>query len=176
MPGPSAVTAALAVAGAVGETGGGFLFGGFLPARPVSVRRAELGRLAYAAGGLGLPLVLFEAPHRVSRLLGELGDLAAGHPELRVVAGRELTKLHEEVVAGTPSEVAAALPSPRGEFTVVAFGWTAPAGVSEAVDADALVAACRAAGLSDRSVVEILRAAGIGRREAYALAQGSRST
>lgn len=176
VPGPSAVTAVLAIAGVAGAPGDGFIFGGFLPARPVSARRAELGRLADAAGGVGLPLVLFEAPHRISRLLRELGDLAAAHPDLRVVAGRELTKMHEEVVAGTPSEVAAALPAPRGEFTLVVFGWTAPAIRSGAADAGALVAACRAAGLPDRSVVEILRAAGIGRREAYALVQGSRST
>ena len=81
VPGPSAVTAALGLAGAGGS---GFVFGGFLPARPVSARRAELGRLVAAAGGLGLPLVLFEAPHRVGRLLDDLGALLGEHPDLRV--------------------------------------------------------------------------------------------
>jgi 16S rRNA (cytidine1402-2'-O)-methyltransferase len=175
VPGPSAVTAALALAGVTGEAGTGFLFGGFLPARPASTRHAELERLVAAAAGNSLPLILFEAPHRVSRLLKELGDLVGRHPGLQVAAGRELTKLHEEVVAGTPSEVAAALPAPRGEFTVVASGFAPAEGAAPAVDAHVLAAAARAAGLSDRSVVEILRAAGIGRREAYALAQSSHS-
>ncbi len=123
VPGPSAVTAALAVAGA---SGGGFLFGGFLPARPPTARFAVLERLVAAAGGLGLPVVLFEAPHRVSRLLGELDRLTAVHPDLRVAAARELTKIHEEVVVGTPAEVAAALPTPRGEFTLVVSGLSRP--------------------------------------------------
>ncbi|HEV7199810.1 MAG TPA: 16S rRNA (cytidine(1402)-2'-O)-methyltransferase [Candidatus Limnocylindria bacterium] len=175
VPGPSAVTAALALAGVSGAAGTGFLFGGFLPARPASARHAEMERLVAAAASVGLPLILFEAPHRVRRLLEELADLVDQHPGLQVAAGRELTKLHEEVVAGTPSEVAAALPAPRGEFTVVASGFAPAEGAAPAVDAHVLAAAARAAGLSDRSVVEILRAAGIGRREAYALAQSSHS-
>jgi 16S rRNA (cytidine1402-2'-O)-methyltransferase len=173
VPGPSAVTAALALAGVSGSAGSGFLFGGFLPARPASARRAELDRLVAAASGVGLPLVLFEAPHRVVRLLGELEDLVGQHADLHVAAGRELTKLHEEMVAGTPAEVAAALSAPRGEFTIVVSGFATAHGTEPSVDAQALAAAARAAGVSDRSVVEILRAAGIGRRDAYALAQSS---
>ncbi|HEY8093084.1 MAG TPA: 16S rRNA (cytidine(1402)-2'-O)-methyltransferase [Acidimicrobiales bacterium] len=175
VPGPSAVTAALALAGVSGVAGTGFLFGGFLSARPASARNAELERLVAAAAGNGLPLILFEAPHRVSRLLKELGDLVGQHPGLQVAAGRELTKLHEEVVAGTPSQVAAVLPAPRGEFTVVVSGFAQDDRAAPSVDAEAITSAARAAGLSDRSVVEILRAAGIGRREAYALAQSSHS-
>lgn len=170
VPGPSAVTAALAVAGVAG---GGFVFGGFLPSRPVSARRAALDRLAAAAGDLGLPLVLFEAPHRVSRLLGELGELAAAHPDLRVAAGRELTKVHEEVVVGTATEVAAALTAPRGEFALVVSGFVASQSTAS-VDLDALVAVARDAGLSDRSVSDLLRAAGVSRREAYSWAQTGR--
>jgi len=170
VPGPSAVTAALAVAG---TAGGGFIFGGFLPARPVSARRAELDRLAAAAGGLGLPLVLFEAPHRVSRLLGELGGLAVAHPDLRVVAGRELTKMHEEVVAGTPAEVAAAIGDPRGEFTLVVSGLGA-VGAESTVDVAGLVAVARRAGLTDRSTADLLRAAGLPRREAYRASQSDK--
>lgn len=174
VPGPSAVTAALAVAGVSGPAGSGFLFGGFLPARPVSARRMKLDRLLAAAASVGLPLVLFEAPHRIVRLLGELDGLVGQFPDLRVTAGRELTKLHEEAVAGSPAEVAAALPAPRGEFTLVVSGLAASDDAATAVDGEALVLAARAAGLSDRSVVEILRAAGISRREAYALAQAPR--
>ena len=76
-------------------------------------------------------------------------------------------------MVGTPTEVAAALPAPRGEFTLVISGLAASEG-SAAVNLDALVAVGREAGLSDRSVADLLRAAGIGRREAYARAQTGR--
>jgi 16S rRNA (cytidine1402-2'-O)-methyltransferase len=170
VPGPSAVTAALAVAGV---SGGGFLFGGFLPARPPTGRFAELERLAAAAGNLGLSLVLFEAPHRVSRLLGELDRLTEDHPELRVVACRELTKLHEEVVAGAPADVARSLTEPRGEFTLVVSG-LAKEGTAPAVDVAALMSVAGRAGLGARTTAEILRAAGVPRREAYRRAQAER--
>jgi 16S rRNA (cytidine1402-2'-O)-methyltransferase len=168
VPGPSAVTAALAAAGV---SGGGFLFGGFLPARPPTARFAALDRLLAAAGELGLPLVLFEAPHRVSRLLGELDRLTTAHPALRVAACRELTKVHEEVVAGEPADVARSLPEPRGEFTLVVSGLSALA-VEAAVDVDALARAARGAGLSPRATADILRASGVPRREAYRRAKG----
>jgi len=168
VPGPSAVTAALAIAGL---SGGGFVFGGFLPARPVSARRAALERLLSAAGSLGLPLVLYEAPHRVQALLRELDRLTSAHPDLRVAATRELTKLHEEVVVGSPSDVAERLPQPRGEFTVVISG-IAPPPDRQPLDVAALVAVARDAGMSTRSITELLRAAGVSRREAYRSASG----
>jgi 16S rRNA (cytidine1402-2'-O)-methyltransferase len=166
------VTAALAVAGV---SGGGSLFGGFLLSRPPTARFAALGRLAAAAGSVGLPLVLFEAPHRVSRLLGELDRLTGTHPDLRVAACRELTKVHEEVVSGEPAEVARALPEPRGEFTLVVSGLSAPPS-SATVDIDALAGAARGAGLSLRATADLLRAAGVPRREAYRRAQQTRVT
>jgi 16S rRNA (cytidine1402-2'-O)-methyltransferase len=169
IPGPSAVTAALAAAGI---TATGFVFGGFLPSRPIAARRAALERLAASAGELGLPLILFEAPHRVSRLLAELGRIACTHPDLRVAAGRELTKLHEEVVVGTPGEVAEAFTDPRGEFTLVLSGLSAPARET-GVDVEAIAAVARRAGLSDRTTADLLRAAGIARREAYRSAQAA---
>jgi 16S rRNA (cytidine1402-2'-O)-methyltransferase len=166
VPGPSAVTAALAVAGL---SGGGFVFGGFLPARPASTRRAALERLLAAAGSLGLPLVLYEAPHRVQALLLELDRLSASHPDLMVAATRELTKIHEEVVVGSPSDVAARLAAPRGEFTVVISGIAAPPD-GQALDVSALVAVAQKAGMSRRSIADLLRAAGVPRREAYRMA------
>jgi 16S rRNA (cytidine1402-2'-O)-methyltransferase len=169
VPGPSAVTSALAAAGVAAT---GFVFGGFLPSRPVAVRRAALGRLAASAGELGLPLVLFEAPHRMIRLLSELGRLAETHTDLRVAAGRELTKMHEEMVVGTPAEVGEALTEPRGEFTLVISGLSTPARQT-GVDVEAMAAAARHAGLSDRTIADLLRAAGVPRREAYRSAQAS---
>ena len=167
VPGPAAVTSAVALAGVEAT---GFVFGGFLPARPVGERRAALERLLSAAGGVSLPLVLYEAPHRVRSLLTLLELLA---PDAAIAACRELTKRHEEVLVGTPSELAAALVTPRGEFTVVISGVPAPSARSPAVaDPAALVAAARGQGLSDRSIVELLRAIGVARRDAYALVSG----
>ena len=166
VPGPSAVTTALALAGIEAS---GFLFAGFLPARPVAARRAALERHLVAARGLGLPLVLYEAPNRVVGLLRELGAIV---PDARVAACRELTKRHEEVLAGRAAEVAARLGEPRGEFTLV-VGELArgPTDAPPILDAEGLVLAARAAGLRPRAVVELLRGAGLARREAYRLAQ-----
>ncbi|MGH2455917.1 MAG: SAM-dependent methyltransferase, partial [Candidatus Limnocylindria bacterium] len=165
VPGPAAVTAAMALAGVEAP---GFVFGGFLPARPAGARRTALGRQLAAAGGLGLPLILYEAPHRVAGLLALLGELA---PAAQVAAGRELTKRHEEVVTGTPPQVAARLGAARGEFSVVVSDIPVPPAPRSGPDSAQLVTAARAAGLPDRSVVQLLRGLGVGRREAYRLVQ-----
>ena len=166
LPGPSAVTAAVAAAG-VESTG--FLFGGFLPSRPVAARGAALQRLLDAAGATGLPLVLFEAPHRIGALLA---DLARRAPSVRVVACREMTKLHEEVVIGSPDEVASSMREMRGELTLVISG--IPRTAEKALfDAEGMLAAARSAGLAPRTIVELLRAAGMPRRDAYRAVQAS---
>ena len=116
----------------------------------------------------GLPLVLFEAPTRVRSLLVAVADRV---PRAAVAVGRELTKMHEEVVVGTASEVAASPPIARGEFTLVISGL--PAVEQTGVDTEAILGAARAIGLPDRAVVELLRAAGLGRREAYRAVQQS---
>jgi 16S rRNA (cytidine1402-2'-O)-methyltransferase len=87
-------------------------------------------------------------------------------PEARVAACRELTKLHEEVLAGTPAEVLAQLADPRGELTLVVSGIPRP-DTTNALDVAALVDAALGAGLSSRTTIELLRAAGIPRRPAY---------
>jgi len=166
IPGPSAVTTALALAGTEAS---GFLFGGFLPARPAATRRGALGRHLAAAAGLGVPLVLYESPRRV---VGLLRDLDALVPDARVAVCRELTKRHEEVLTGRPAEVVAGLGEPRGEFTLVVNGLVqASADAAPDLDLDGLVHAAQAAGLRPRAVVELLRGAGVPRREAYRLAQ-----
>lgn len=161
IPGPSAVTAAFAASGVEAT---GFLFGGFLPARPASARGTALQRLLDAAGASGLPLVLFEAPHRIGALLAQLVRLV---PSARVAACREMTKLHEEVLIGSPAEVAAALREARGELTLVISAIPRAATEAATFDAAAMVAAARSAGLAPRTIVELLRAAGMPRRAAY---------
>lgn len=171
VPGPSAVSAAFSVSGVEAP---GFVFAGFLPARPASARSAALGRARSAAALVGLPLILFESTHRIRALLDEL---AAEAPDAQLVVCRELTKLHEEVVAGRPAEVAAGLGEERGEFAVVVDERHAPRpAVADrpGLDVATLVAAARDQGLAPRTVVELLRAAGIPRREAYRLLQDAR--
>ena len=90
VPGASAVTALLSVSG---ESAQGTRIYGFCSPKP-GRRRAQLGRLLEDAA----PFILFEGPHRLLKTLQELHALA---PERRIVLGRELTKLHEEVLAGT---------------------------------------------------------------------------
>ena len=95
VPGPSAVTAAIAASGLVEST---FLFAGFLP-RKGEKRRSALRRLAATPE----PIVLFEAPGRTHETLEQL---AVNMPQRPVVVCRELTKLHEEIVRGTVAAVA----------------------------------------------------------------------
>lgn len=94
VPGASAVTALLSVSG---ESSQGVQIYGFCSPKP-GRRQAQLSRLL--AGGAAF--ILFEGPHR---LLKTLQDLHALAPQRRILLGRELTKLHEEVLAGTAEEL-----------------------------------------------------------------------
>ena len=172
VPGPSAVTAALAVSGFAADA---FHFLGFLP-RTAKARRAALVEVASFAA----PLVLFEAPHR---LAASLADIAASLGDRRIAVCRELTKAHEEVFRGTVSEAAAHFAAPRGEFAIVVEGaarparsgspprrgepWSEEPEVAERV-AEAMAAA-RASGLSRRdAAAQVARELGVTRRAAYA--------
>lgn len=109
IPGPSAVAAALSIAGISGDA---FTFLGFLPHK--KGRQTAIKEITESP----LPVVLYESPHRILKLLAELEK--AGVP--RVSIGRELTKMHEELIAGTPRELAADLTArkaDRGEFVVI---------------------------------------------------------
>jgi 16S rRNA (cytidine1402-2'-O)-methyltransferase len=109
VPGPSAVTAALAVSGLGGP---GFCFTGYLPRKP-----GELRRFFEGLREGDRPTVAFESPHRVRRSLAILAEVL---PERRLALARELTKVHEEVLRGTAAEVLTALGEPvRGEITLV---------------------------------------------------------
>lgn len=167
VPGPSAVTAAIAASGVESL---GFVFGGFLPPRPASARDTALRRLLDASGETAMPLVLFEAPHRIGALLASLETMV---PDAHVAVCRELTKLHEQVLIGSPAEVGAGLTESRGEFTLVVsrIPRPGPAPATAPLSVEALVDAAFQAGLTARSVVELLRAAGIPRRDAYRAAK-----
>ena len=116
VPGASAVTAALSIAGLATDR---FVFEGFLPVRAAE-RRALLARLAVEAR----TLVLFEAPHRIA---ATLADLARSFGDERpAVVTRELTKMHETVYRGTLRELCVMAREDhdfeRGEITVVIAG------------------------------------------------------
>src|SRR5213594_2679244 len=110
VPGPAAAIAALVASGLPTRE---FTFVGFVEKKS-GPRRRVLERLI--AGGR--TLVIYESPYRVGDLLA---DLAAVAPDARVAVAREMTKLHEEIVRGSASELAAHYASerPKGEVTVV---------------------------------------------------------
>ncbi len=110
IPGPSALTAALSIAGLETDE---FVFLGFLPHK--KGRQTALKGIA----GETRAVVLYESPHRILKLMEELHTHIG---ERKVVIARELTKIHEEVLAGTASELRARLESAgsaRGEFVVI---------------------------------------------------------
>ena len=112
IPGPSAVTAILSVAGYGGP---GFTFLGYLPRKA-----GEMRRLLATLAADPRPAVAFESPYRILKSLAVIVEVL---PERRLTVGRELTKLHEQVLRGTAGEVIAALGDrARGEFTLVISG------------------------------------------------------
>jgi 16S rRNA (cytidine1402-2'-O)-methyltransferase len=108
---------------------------------------------------------MFESPHRLAGLLAWLAEVA---PDRTLCVCRELTKLHEQVVRGTPARVAAALGAPRGEVTLVI---DPPAPATAGADDDGLASAAgllRAAGLGAGQAADVLAALGAApRNRAY---------
>ncbi len=120
IPGPSAITSALAVAGLPTDR---FCFEGFLPSRERE-RRTALAALAHEPR----TLVFFEAPHRILRTLADMAaEFGAERP---AAVARELTKAHETIYRGTLQELLARAQAEenfqRGEITIVVHGATAP--------------------------------------------------
>ena len=126
IPGPSAITTALAAAGLPADR---FCFEGFLPAR-AGERRAALAALAHAER----TLVFFEAPHRIVATLTDM--VAEFGPARQAVVARELTKVHESLYRGTLEELVTVSQRDenfaRGEITLVVQG--APRGEEQSVD------------------------------------------
>ncbi len=117
VPGPSAVTMALALSGMVDN---GYHFIGFLPAGTSARQKALRKIIDYEK-----PSVIFESPYRILKLMEELKTIA---PDREIFIGRELTKLNEECIYGTISEVANLLSQRentkklKGEFVLVITG------------------------------------------------------
>lgn len=158
VPGPSAVSSALAVSG---FAGGRFAFEGFLPRRG-----GDRTRRLQALAGEERPAVLFVAPHHLADDLESLADALSG--ERRVCAARELTKLHEEVWWGTLAEAADRWGSetPQGEFTLVIEGSAAGEAPMEGAVAEVLTRMEEGTAMSD-AVREVARSVGLSRRRLY---------
>lgn len=162
IPGPSAVTTALAASGMPADS---FLFLGFLPRR----RRERRERLAMVST-IRETLVTFEAPHRIRDLLADL-LLTLGDRHIAVC--RELTKLHEEIWRGPVSEAVERFEEPRGEFVLVISGAEALEEGEQADSPDVArqqLSALRQSGSRARdAVAQVTAATGLPRSEVYRL-------
>jgi len=111
IPGPSPVTAALSVGGILANE---FVFLGFLPHK--KGRQTALKELKT----IERPVVLFESPHRIGKLLAELADAV---PARKIVLCRELTKMFEDVTTGAAKDIEERFRngeiSGKGEFVVL---------------------------------------------------------
>lgn len=160
VPGPSAALAALSASGLPSDR---FLVTGFVP-RSGSARAEALAWLATVPA----TLVLFEAGNRTA---ATLRDLAAALGDRPAALARELTKLHEQIVRGRLSELAARFAGEvRGEVTLVVAG--AAGSGRPAVESETLEAELRRrlqAGEPPTAVArQVARARGLARREVYA--------
>ncbi|HTW60930.1 MAG TPA: 16S rRNA (cytidine(1402)-2'-O)-methyltransferase [Terracidiphilus sp.] len=116
IPGANAAITALIASGLPADE---FEFLGFLPEK-AGARRTRLEKLAEESRESARTLIFYEAPHRILDTLADLESVWG--PDLRVVAARELTKVHEEFVRGTVAEVRkelAARDRVRGEITLL---------------------------------------------------------
>ncbi len=115
IPGPSAVTAAFSIAGIPGNQ---FSFLGFAPQKK--------GRQTFFSELLEYdhPVVFFESTHRIMKTLEALQNIAVNSDtKFKIYLGRELTKMHEEMIVGVPSEILETLTNEpvrqKGEFVII---------------------------------------------------------
>jgi 16S rRNA (cytidine1402-2'-O)-methyltransferase len=162
IPGPSALAAAVSASGLID---GPFLTLGFLPRE-----RGERLRLVARAATTSMPFLLFESARRIERTLRELLEIVG---DRRAVLLRELTKIHEEVRAGSLSELLhwAGETAPRGEIALVMAA--SPEATTSEADAQQVVRTLRQSGLSaSQAAREAASITGLPRSELYTLAMG----
>ena len=158
IPGACAAISALVTSGLPTER---FVMEGFLPRRG----QERTDRLTDIAAE-HRTIVLYEAPHRIARTLADLTEVCGGDRQISI--SRELTKIHEETVRSTLSDLN--IGEPRGEYVIVIAGRTREVEpITEESIRDALDAALQT-GLSRRdAAAEVSRRLGIPRRQAYDL-------
>ena len=159
VPGPSAVIAALTLAGLPTDR---FLFAGFLPPKD-KARRDALSDLA----GVRATLVFYESGHRLADTLTAIRDVL-GEREAAVI--REISKLYEESVTGSVSELVGRYEShpPKGEIVIVIGPPEQAAASEEDLDAALKEALIRLS--PSRAAAEVATALNVPRKRAYARA------
>jgi len=166
LPGPSAVTTALALSGLPSDR---FCFEGFLPraAHARTVRLAALGEELRT-------MVFFEAPHRIGATLEAMS--AQWGPDRAAVLCREMTKTYEQIVRGSLGELCSwAAPGVRGEITIVVAGWEPQRPAGGARDFVAEVASREAAGTPRKeAIAEAAKHFGVPKREVYSAVVAAR--
>ena len=164
VPGPSAITAALSIAGLPTER---FSFEGFLPAR-LAERRARLAELAPETR----TLVFFEAPHRIAECLEDMSAAFGG--ERRAAVARELTKVFETVYRGTLASLGAEARADanftRGEITLVVAGAVRQPADADLRQLDATLTVLLSELAPSKAASLAARLTGARRNEAYARA------
>ena len=163
VPGASALLAALVGSGLPTDQ---FHFGGFLPPK-----QGQRTRVLEALADEPATLVFYEAPHRI---LETLEDIAAVMGKRDVAVARELTKIHEEVLRGTASEILKILgarESVRGEFVVLIAKATAPE--PDAMPIEEAIGLLVGAGVGRMDAIKTLaRERGLSKRDVYKLVSG----
>jgi 16S rRNA (cytidine1402-2'-O)-methyltransferase len=166
LPGPSAVTTALALSGLPVDR---YCFEGFLPRRAPQRRRT-----VQALAGEPRTMVFFEAPHRLAAMLADLAAAFGGDRAAAVC--RELTKTYEQVRRGPLAELADwAAARVRGEITVVVAGAQPSAVECDPVELAAAVARRQASGVPGKeAIAAVARELGMPKRDVYAAVVASR--
>jgi len=170
IPGPSAFVAVLAVAGLPMDK---FTFRGFLPAKKTS-RQKALRELKTSSE----TLVFYEAPHRALEMLTDLRRILADRP---VVVAREVTKVYEEFLRGTASEVIERLKKrpPKREITLVVgppVNAAEEAILPELTISEDLEKVMKERNVDERAALKVIaRERGLSKSEAYRLWQTEKS-
>lgn len=164
LPGANAALTALVASGLPTER---FFFHGFLPSK-AGERRTALERLRERTEDR-LTVIFYEAPHRIAETLGDLA--AIWGDDARVVLARELTKLHEEFLRGTVSEIRAVLAERdrvRGEMVLLLDAVPeAKAVVAESVS-ERIAALARDERLDERDALKrVAKERGVSKSDAY---------
>ena len=157
-PGPSAVLTGLALSGLPTDR---FLFAGFVPQK-----QGERMKLFAEFAKLKATLIFFESPHRI---VETLNDLSTALPGRRVAVTRELTKLHEEVLRGAASEIAAELSARaavKGEITLLVGPPEGEEEISEA-DLEAAITEALAAMPASKAASEVAKRFNLNRSDIY---------
>jgi 16S rRNA (cytidine1402-2'-O)-methyltransferase len=171
VPGPSAVLTALAASGLPTDA---FSFVGFPPTRSKD-RKIWFDRVAKFGG----TVVFFEAPHRIQATLHELHRTVG---DCQVAVGRELTKIHEELVRGPIKSVAESVGEGRGEYTVVVnIGLVTEKSQQMTTEPSSVVAdvaeTSSAAGVTKRKAINIVaRKHGIAPNKVYEILEASKKS